>query len=124
MSRATLALGLAALLIAPPSLAQQQVSEGTGAVLRGLDKISGVLSDLEIASGDSRVYGKLLVSVEDCRFPSGNPAGNAFAHVTIRDTIPADKPVLFAGWMVAGSPALNALDHPRYDVWVLRCLTP
>ena len=29
----------------------------------------------------------------------------------------------FAGWMIADSPALNALDHPRYDVWVLRCIT-
>jgi len=34
-----------------------------------------------------------------------------------------DKPV-FKGWMIASSPALNALDHPRYDVWVLRCITP
>ena len=28
---------------------------------------------------------------------------------------------LFDGWMIASSPALSALDHPRYDVWVLRC---
>ena len=124
MRGAGIALGLAVALLAPPAFAQQQVNEGRGAVLRGLDKLSGALTDLEIADGDSRVYGKLLVSVEDCRFPSGNPAGNAFAHVTIRDTVSADKPVLFSGWMVAGSPALNALDHPRYDVWVLRCLTP
>ncbi|MGB0800115.1 MAG: DUF2155 domain-containing protein, partial [Planktomarina sp.] len=27
------------------------------------------------------------------------------------------------GWMVASSPALNALEHPRYDIWVLRCKT-
>ncbi|MGB1970407.1 MAG: DUF2155 domain-containing protein, partial [Paracoccaceae bacterium] len=27
----------------------------------------------------------------------------------------------FMGWMVASSPALNPLDHRRYDVWVLRC---
>jgi len=25
--------------------------------------------------------------------------------------------------MIASSPALNALDHPRYDVWVMRCTT-
>ena len=31
---------------------------------------------------------------------------------------------VFAGWMVASSPALSALDHARYDVWVLRCVTP
>ncbi|MEZ5716636.1 MAG: DUF2155 domain-containing protein [Paracoccaceae bacterium] len=33
-----------------------------------------------------------------------------------------DDPI-FTGWMVASSPALNAMDHRRYDVWVLRCIT-
>ncbi len=30
---------------------------------------------------------------------------------------------IFVGWMIASAPALNALDHPRYDVWMLSCLT-
>ena len=33
----------------------------------------------------------------------------------------ADRETLFEGWMIASSPALMALDHPRYDVWALRC---
>ncbi|MGV6802297.1 MAG: DUF2155 domain-containing protein [bacterium] len=28
---------------------------------------------------------------------------------------------LFSGWMYASSPALNALEHPVYDVWVIGC---
>jgi hypothetical protein len=28
---------------------------------------------------------------------------------------------LFSGWMFASNPALNALDHPVYDVWVIDC---
>ena len=28
---------------------------------------------------------------------------------------------LFRGWMYASSPALSALEHPVYDVWVLDC---
>ena len=40
--------------------------------------------------------------------------------VTLTDG--ADQPV-FSGWMIASSPALNALDHARYDVWVMRCKT-
>ncbi|GGD01200.1 DUF2155 domain-containing protein [Aquisalinus flavus] len=28
---------------------------------------------------------------------------------------------LFNGWMFASSPALNALEHPVYDVWVVDC---
>jgi hypothetical protein len=29
---------------------------------------------------------------------------------------------LFHGWMFASSPALNALEHPVYDVWALECM--
>lgn len=28
---------------------------------------------------------------------------------------------LFTGWMFASSPAINALEHPVYDVWVIDC---
>ncbi|NOX96235.1 MAG: DUF2155 domain-containing protein [Alphaproteobacteria bacterium] len=30
---------------------------------------------------------------------------------------------IFRGWMFASSPALNALEHPVYDVWVIDCNT-
>ncbi len=30
---------------------------------------------------------------------------------------------IFSGWMFASSPALNALEHPVYDVWVIDCRT-
>lgn len=30
---------------------------------------------------------------------------------------------IFRGWMFASSPALNGLEHPVYDVWVIDCKT-
>ena len=35
----------------------------------------------------------------------------------------ADGVNIFRGWMFASSPALNALEHPVYDVWVIDCKT-
>lgn len=32
--------------------------------------------------------------------------------------------MLFSGWMFASSPGLSALEHPVYDVWVIRCRQP
>ncbi|MFT5180431.1 MAG: hypothetical protein ACI8S3_000304, partial [Alphaproteobacteria bacterium] len=29
---------------------------------------------------------------------------------------------LFSGWMFASSPALSALEHAVYDVWVVDCM--
>ncbi|HTN61079.1 MAG TPA: DUF2155 domain-containing protein, partial [Devosia sp.] len=30
---------------------------------------------------------------------------------------------IFTGWMFADSPALNAVDHAIYDVWLIECKT-
>ncbi|MEM8548830.1 MAG: DUF2155 domain-containing protein [Pseudomonadota bacterium] len=102
--------------------AQQKVESGPGAMLRGLDKVNGQTVDIEMQSGDSQPVFGLDVALGDCRYPVDNPTGDAFAYLTIWEKGKADQ--LFDGWMIATSPALNALDHARYDVWVIRCITP
>ena len=94
---------------------------GTGAELRGLDKTSGVVNPVSIATGETARVGRLEVTLGECRYPEDNPTGEGYAWLTIRD--PNRDTTLFDGWMVATSPALNALDHPRYDVWLIRCTT-
>lgn len=103
------------------SAAQETVEIGKGAVLRGLDKLDGDVRDFEIANGEAGKIGRLRVELGECRYPQGDPAADAFAYLSIHEE-KGGKP-LFAGWMVASSPALNPLEHPRYDVWVLRCKT-
>lgn len=110
-----------AIRVIPQEEPRQVGASGTGAVLRGLDKVSGHVQDFEVAVGETaRIFG-LDVALGDCRYPADNPTGDAFAFLTIWETGRNDQ--LFDGWMVASSPALNALDHRRYDVWVLRCIT-
>lgn len=110
-----------AFLALPVVGTSEEAVSGTGAVLRGLDKVNGQTTDVELLSGGGRsVYG-LEVELADCRYPADNPTGDAFAYLTIREK--SGGPVIFDGWMVASSPALNALDHSRYDIWVLRCIT-
>lgn len=101
--------------------AQDQAISGAGAVLRGLDKVNGQTVDVEIATGATDAVFGLQVALADCRYPVDNPTGDAYAFLTIRDQNAVD--IRFQGWMIASSPALNALDHSRYDVWVLRCIT-
>ncbi len=116
-----LAAGLLMAGLSLPAAAQQQAQSGTGAVLRGLDKVNGQTTDVEVPTGGlSEVFG-LTVELADCRYPADNPTGDAFAFLTVRDT--GQREVRFQGWMIASSPALNALDHSRYDIWVLRCIT-
>lgn len=98
-----------------------RAESGLGAELRMLDKVSGVVVDTELALGETTTLGRLEITLSDCRYPEDNPTGEAYAFLDVRD--PARDATLFQGWMVATSPALNALDHARYDVWVIRCTT-
>ena len=98
-----------------------EMASAPGAELRGLDKVTGQTTDLEIRDGQSVRFGRLNVAVTDCRYPVADQSSNAFAHVVITEA-DVTKPI-FDAWMVASSPALSALDHPRYDVWVMRCMS-
>ncbi|MDF1670537.1 MAG: DUF2155 domain-containing protein [Roseovarius sp.] len=111
---------LCALALSQPAMAQQ-VTKGQGAHLRWLDKVDGQVTDMDLINGGIYEIGRLKVHLKECRYPSGNPSGDAFAYVTIVEEGAAAP--AFEGWMVASSPALSALEHPRYDVWVMRCKT-
>lgn len=103
-----------------PDRATGAVVAGRAGLLRVLDKLDGSTADIELAPGEEGQIGSLMIVMGECRYPADNPSGDAYALVSIR-TI-ADDTALFEGWMIASAPALNAMDHPRYDVWVLRCV--
>ena len=90
-----------------------------GALLRALDRISGEVVDFELLPGQTKQLGHLVVGLGECRYPLEDPAGDAAAWIVAR--MKEESGPAFRGWMLASSPALNALDNARYDVWVLRC---
>lgn len=92
---------------------------GDGAVLRILDFLTGHVEEVELAAGQRATRGFLTVELAECRYPQVSPNSDAFARIVISDRRYLEP--RFEGWMVASSPALSALDHPRYDVWVIRC---
>ena len=118
--RGAVALALA-LMAAVPAAAQVATETGTGVVIRALDKMSGTSQDVTLPASSTARFERIEIDHAECRYPAGNPAGDAYALLRIRDRVAGTVP--FTGWMIASAPALNALDHPRYDVWVLRCTT-
>lgn len=100
------------------SVSQPPAETGDTVVLRALDRMLGRPTDLEMEVGQTVLFGRIAIHVPECRFPADDPASDAYAHLQVLDT---GGNMLFDGWMVASSPALSALEHPRYDVWVLRC---
>lgn len=110
---------VSALILAVPAFAQVETAKAEGAILRALDTLNGRVEDLTLNAGQSARFGKIEITLNECRYPADNPADDAFAQVIIQDD--RDDEPRFSGWMLASSPALNALEHTRYDVWVVSC---
>ena len=92
------------------------------AILQGLDKVTARVSTIEARLGDTAKFGALEIIVRACdkRPPEETPESAAFLDVwEVRPGEPAGS--IFRGWMFASSPALSALQHPVYDVWLLDC---
>jgi hypothetical protein len=107
-------------LLGSPAMAETAVAPG--GVLRWLDKLSGDTEDLVLGAGEVVERGQLTIQLDECRYPANDPASDAYVHLTIMDN--RAEVVAFDGWMIASSPALSAMDHSRYDVWVLNCDVP
>jgi hypothetical protein len=93
-------------------------------VLRGLDKITGRAIDIPAPAGVPVRFGSLTITARYCyTVPPEEPPETA-AFLQIDDNAPGEPPKrMFSGWMFASTPALNGLEHPVYDVWVITCKT-
>ncbi|PKU24867.1 DUF2155 domain-containing protein [Telmatospirillum siberiense] len=92
------------------------------AILQGLDKVTGRVVTIDAPVGSPVHFGTLEIIVRSCRKrpPEEQPESAAFLDIwEIRSGQAAAS--LFRGWMFASSPALSALEHPVYDIWVLDC---
>jgi len=96
----------------------------TGAVLQGLDKLVARVTEIEAPMDKEVRLGTLKIVVRQCVMspPEAPPESSAFLEVTEQRPDEEARKV-FSGWMFASSPALSALEHPIYDVWVVACST-
>ena len=88
--------------------------------LRTMDKITGRVQKITVGVGEPTKVGSLTVLVDKClkKPPEETPENAAF--LTIMDEDASEKPV-FQGWMFSSNPALSAMEHPVFDIWVVEC---
>lgn len=95
------------------------------AILQALDKITATVQRLDVPVGGEARFGTLEIVVRACRstLPEETPEDAGFLQVY--DTPPGQgRARVFSGWMFSSSPALSAMDHAIYDIWVLDCGLP
>ncbi len=88
----------------------------------GLDKVTGRIFAFDVKVDETVQFGALQVTPRVCytRPPTEQPETIAFVEVD-EITLQNETKRIFAGWMFAASPGLNAVEHPIYDVWVTDC---
>lgn len=107
-----------------------EMAEMPRARLQALDKSTARTLTFDVEVGRTVQMGTLFIRAAACRAspPMAEPEAAAFVQVWERppatgESEPEDRWV-FSGWMFASSPAVSAMDHPVYDVWVVSCLGP
>ena len=117
---------IAALLIAllalgaAPALAETIANPV--AAFSGLDKITGRITNFDVYIDETVQFGALQITPRACytRPPTETQRTSVFVEVdqvSLKGTVTR----IFTGWMFADSPALNAIDHAVYDIWLLDC---
>ena len=92
-------------------------------VLQGLDKETARILTFGGRVGETVRFRTLDIAIRRCqrRPPDEPPERAAFLQIYDIDPETGDRTKAFSGWMFKSKPALSAMDHPIYDVWVKDC---
>lgn len=92
------------------------------AQMQAMDKITGKVSVINVPVDGEVVFGSFSIVIRACKTRPPEETPENFAFVDITDNYKSEEPVnIFRGWMMSSTPALNAVEHPIYDVWLLKC---
>ena len=108
------------------SLTANEWLTGDIGVFQGLDKITARIKTFEIKVGIPKKFGILDIDLQKCIFSKPLEKPESIAYIKVLDksdkySVTRDKTSIFEGWIFASSPALNAMEHPVYDVSLISC---
>ncbi|MBL0849220.1 MAG: DUF2155 domain-containing protein [Candidatus Liberibacter ctenarytainae] len=91
----------------------------------GLDKITGRILTFDVKINQSIQFGSLRIVPKVCYSRDDRDVQRVDAFTEISETtLDHVVRIIFSGWMFNDSPAMNAVDHPIYDVWLKQCKDP
>nr|WP_245676618.1 DUF2155 domain-containing protein [Devosia elaeis] len=95
------------------------------ATFAGLDKITGRITRFDVYIDETVLFGALEITPRACyNRPASDTLQRTSAFLEVNQmSLDGTGERIFTGWMFADSPALNAVDHAVYDVWLIECKT-
>jgi hypothetical protein len=92
--------------------------------LKGLNKVTARSTKLTANFGTVMRFGNLEIIPHRCVERTQRGLPDHAALLEIWELKPDASPArLFQGWMFSSNQAVSAVEHPVYDVWVVKCIT-
>lgn len=99
------------------------------AIVEAIDKITAesMRFEVEVGGRPVRFEKTLIITARACEVSAPDEqVSDAIAYLEVslqpRGVIQVSEPrQIFRGWMFASSPAVNGLQHPIYDAWIVGC---
>ena len=91
--------------------------------IKALDKITAIISTLNIKIGEEKNFGSLKIKPLKCKTSDIEQTPDTIAYLQVIDESVKnnDQVYVFNGWTFASSPSLRPLDHAIYDLWLVGC---
>ncbi len=122
MLRRAFAATAASLMLILPAVAQPIAHPV--AQFSGLDKVTGRITGFDVYIDETVQFGVLQITPRACYSRPATEAQRTSVFIEVDQVSMAGSiERIFTGWMFADSPALNAIDHAVYDIWLLECKT-
>ncbi|HWW12213.1 MAG TPA: DUF2155 domain-containing protein, partial [Brevundimonas sp.] len=98
-------------------------------IVEAVDKITAerMRFEVEVGGRPVRFQRTLIFTARACEVSaSDEQVGDSIAYLEVslqpRGVVQTAAPrQIFRGWMFASAPAVNGLQHPIYDAWVVGC---
>ena len=100
--------------------------DGDFVLIQGLDKITARIKTIKVEVGEKTKFGILNILIKRCVFSKPTETPESIAYLLVYEDSEKkmkekNRKFVFEGWMFASSPALNAMEHPVYDLSVISC---
>jgi len=104
-----------------PSTQAAEISNPV-ATFTGLDKITTRITSFDVYVNETVQFGSLQITPRVCYTRPANETQRTSVFVEVDQVnLKGATERIFTGWMFADSPALNAVDDPVYDFWLVDC---
>jgi len=93
------------------------------ATFSGLDKITARVTNFDVYVNETVQFGSLQITPRACYTrPATETQQRTSVFIEVDQVnLKGVTDRIFTGWMFADSPALNAVDDPVYDFWLVDC---